>query len=104
MQPATCHGRMMPGRNWSRQRKASKDVFEQLSTLRMELAGVAKEIEQAHLQQLEYRERQELDEAFCAVEFAELAVIADIPLRDDVIRIELDTCQQELTACRDGYP
>jgi exonuclease SbcC len=82
-------------------RKASKDVFEQLSTLRMALAGVTKEIEQAHLQQLEYRERQELDEAFCAVEFAGLAVIADTSVRDDVIRIELDTCQQELTACRE---
>ena len=80
--------------------KAARDVSEQLSTLRMELAGVAKEIEQAHLRQLEYRERQELDEAFCAVEFSELAVIAAMPLRDDVIRIALDTCQQELTACR----
>jgi exonuclease SbcC len=81
--------------------KASKDVFEQLSTLRMALAAVTKEIEQAHLRQLEYRERQELDEAFCAVEFAGLGVIADIPLRDDVIRIELDTCQQQLSACRE---
>ncbi len=82
-------------------RQASKDVFEQLSTLRGELVGVAKELEQAHLQQLECREKQALDEAFCAAGFVELAVIAaDTPVRDEVIRMELDTCQKALNTCR----
>jgi exonuclease SbcC len=82
-------------------RQASKDVFEQLSTLRGELVGVAKEIEQAHLQQLECREKQALDEAFCAAGFVELAVIAaDTQMPDEVIRMELDTCQKALISSR----
>ena len=47
-------------------RTAYKEVCEQLSNVRVELVGVTKEIEQAQQEQLECRERQELDEALCA--------------------------------------
>lgn len=78
-----------------------KEVSERLSGVRMDLAAVAKEIEQAHQQQLEYRERQVLDEALCAESFAELSLAADAVQRDEIIRMERERCQQELLICRD---
>ncbi len=82
-------------------RTAHKGVSERLSNVRLELVGVTKEIEQAKREQLECRERQELDEAHCAAGFAELAVDVDTSTRDAVIRIELDSCQKALDNCRD---
>ncbi len=78
-----------------------KEVCEQLSSIRVDLVGISKEIEQAHMQQQECRERQGLDEALCSLGFAELAIIAENSLRDEVIRIELDSCQKALDTCRD---
>ncbi|RQW86776.1 MAG: chromosome segregation protein SMC [Geobacter sp.] len=82
-------------------RSVYKEVNEQLSRVRMELVGVAKEIEQAKREHLECRDRQDFDESICAAGFTEIAVAADPSTRDAVIMIELDSCHQMLNTCRD---
>ncbi len=79
---------------------AYKDASEKLSGVRADLAGVAKELEQAHHQQQECCQSQELDEAMCVTGFAELALVADVPQRDAVIQVAQNSCQKELQSCR----
>jgi DNA repair protein SbcC/Rad50 len=82
-------------------RSAYKGINERLSNVRMGLAGVSKEIEQAQQEQRECREKQKLDEALCVAGFIELAISGGTSQRDDVIRIELDACQRALSTCRE---
>jgi exonuclease SbcC len=80
--------------------QAYKECSEQLSRVRADLAGVAKEIEQAGLQQAGCRERLALDEAYCASGLAELTLAAAAAQRQELILAELDSCRKELENCR----
>ncbi|MHC1697078.1 MAG: AAA family ATPase [Geobacteraceae bacterium] len=80
--------------------KAYKECNEQLSRVRENQVGVAKEIEQTGLQQAEFRERLELDEAFCAAGLAGLALDAAASQRHELILAELDRCRKELENSR----
>lgn len=82
-------------------RAAYNDVSERLSRVRLDLVGVIKEIEQANRAQLECRERQDLDEAYCTDAFTELAVAVDSSQREAVISCELKSCRMVLNSCRE---
>ncbi len=81
-------------------RKVAKESRERLSGIRAELAGVAKELEQAERERSEYQGILERDHAFCAAVVIELKLSDDSAAGADAILAESESCRETLAECR----
>ncbi len=78
----------------------AKRVREQLSQLKLEEAGVVKDLHRAGQDLYELQKGLQRDDSFCANAFMELGVSVDAKGWSVAIRRESDLCQGELFNCR----
>jgi DNA repair protein SbcC/Rad50 len=79
---------------------AAKESGERLSGIRVEQAGILKELEQTLRERDEYQENVARDELFCDHAMAELQLIAALAERPEVVRSAAESCRESLDRCR----